>query len=255
MVCARKGIRRLAVRLWRVAGTSLAVAACLLLLVFASTEACELTLATLGQGCAAAWGTAAVAEAGEAAGNLGVGAENAPAGPTGDVAELLEFEGDVPVGVKAAAEATLTRAPVEALRRLRTYGWKVVFTADRDLREFVTTAGGSEPLGVTAWAEKRIYVKATVGCAATTTLHEVSHWVDRESGWASSTDEWGQAYAAEKDAYAQLSAYAAADAREMFAEVCDDVLLGRSGNAAKAPRCAEICERVLAQYGYEAEEG
>lgn len=250
-----KDIRRAAARLWRGLGTALSATACLLLLAYATAQVGELTLASLGQGGAAAWGAAAVAEASELAGSLGVGGESAQAAPSGKAAELLEFEGDVPVGVKAAAEETLSYAPKDALRRLGAYGWKVVFTESRDLREFVATPGGDEPLGVTAWAEKRIYVKATVGCASSATLHEVSHWIDRESGWASSTDEWLEAYEAEKGAYASVSAYAAADAREMFAEVCDDVLLGRLANTTRAPRCAEICGQVLARYGDGAEEG
>lgn len=251
MLRTGEDIRRAVARLWRGLGTALSVAACLLLLAYATTGVYELTLSSIGRGGVSALGAACVAEASELAGSLGVGGEHTQASPPDAAAELLEFEGDVSAGVKAAAEETLSLAPEDALRRLGAYGWKVVFTESRDLREFVTTPGGDEPLGVTAWAEKRIYVKATVGCASSTTLHEVSHWIDRESGWASSTGEWMEAYEAEKGVYASVSAYAAADAREMFAEVCDDVLLGRSANTAKAPRCAEICGQVLAQYGFE----
>lgn len=247
--------RTSAARLWRGLGTALSAAASLLLLAYATAGAGELTLASLGQGGVSAWGAAAVAEASEVAGSLGVGGVDTQVSPSDEAAELLEFEGDVPVGVKAAAEETLSYAPAEALRAMGEQGWKVVFTGSRDLREFVATAGAAEPLGVTVWADKRVYVKATVGCASTTTLHEVSHWIDRESGWPSSSEEWLAAYEAERGAYASVSAYAAADAREMFAEVCDDVLLGRLANTAKAQRCAEICGRVLAQYGHGAEEG
>lgn len=204
----------------------------------------------VGPGVLAAYAAAGAAEATVAA--AGVGA--VPAAPhevREDVSALLVFEGDVAAGTKAAAEAALGQAPAGALGLMAEQGWEVVFTAGRDLAEFAEGQGIAEPLGVTVWAEKRIYVRATVACAAQTTLHEVGHWIDRAGGWLSSRDEWSRAWEAERGAYAAVSAYAASDAREMFAEVCDDVLLGRSDNQDRAPMCAAIARRWLQEYGFE----
>ena len=196
----------------------------------------------VGPGVLAAYAAAGAAEA------------TVPAAPhevREDVSVLLVFEGDVEAGTKAAAEAALGQAPAGALGLMAEQGWEVVFTASRDLAEFTEGQGIAEPLGVTVWAEKRIYVRATVACAAQTTLHEVGHWIDRVGGWLSSRDEWSRAWEAERGAYAAVSAYAASDAREMFAEVCDDVLLGRSDNQDRAPMCAAIARRWLREYGFE----
>lgn len=239
----------------RTAAEAACAALCAAMLAAASMAVRTEAARTYGQAGIASFTAAYAAEAAELAGaDAGCSPDMGEGLQGDDIALLMEFEGDVGVGVKGAASAALRLAPEEALSRMASAGWKVVFTATRDLREFVSIDASREPVGVCAWREREIFVKATVQCAATTTLHEVSHWIDRDSGWASSGEEWASAYEAEREAYRAISAYAASDAREMFAEVCNDVLLGRSDNVKAAPRCAALAEECLRRYGFEAEE-
>ncbi len=224
-------------------------AASLAVLLACATASCALR--SLGTGTCAAYAAAFAVQTTQYPEGPGPAQPSVADGAAPAAWPLAEFEGDVGAGVRAAALETLTRVPASAAERMADEGWRVVFTASRDLRDFTGALYGEEPLGVTVWAEKRIYVRATLGCAASTTLHEVAHWIDRDGGWLSSRTEWAEAYEAERGAYAEASEYAAGDAREMFAEVCDDVLLGRSANEGLAPRCAAIARRWLAEYGFE----
>ena len=133
---------------------------------------------------------------------------------------------------KDATEASLAESALDDLLALLPEGVYTGFLSDGWTISLVDDAGAACGLGAAAGAtdfdSKTIYLTETSSAVRGACLHEFGHYIDWKLGWASSSDGFESAYAAEREAYSAFSAHAASTEKEAFAEVINDILLGRT---------------------------
>jgi hypothetical protein len=146
----------------------------------------------------------------------------------------------------AALTAILKGMPDEVISGIVEDGWQLVLVAEEDdLRDHVGDVDADRVTGVTSFSERRIYLLDDPDTVPATVLHEVAHVLDKSAGWFSSSVEWQEAYAAERTAYAETNSYASSTYKEMFAEVCNDLMLDRKEKLTACPRCSELAAAFL----------
>ena len=151
------------------------------------------------------------------------------------------------VATLAALTTILKELPDEVISGMDEDGWQLALVGEEgELRDLVGAEVAADRVtGVTVFSERRIYLLDDPDSVPTTILHEVAHVLDMSAGWFSSSAEWQEAYAAEKGPYAETNAYASSSDKEMFAEVCNDLLLAREEKLTACPCCSQLASAFL----------
>lgn len=163
--------------------------------------------------------------------------------PTG----IIGVEGNVDAGLVSLAQNYFSKIPQNVVNFLEANEVHIYIT-DTNLANRFFAGQYPSVMGCTIYEDKTIYIEDRHSAVKSSIIHETGHMIDYLCGWASSSTEFQDCYASEKDSFVEIGKRdnnSTSSTLEFFAEVWNQVILYPESCRVSAPRSYEYVRNVM----------